>query len=216
MGARQGEVKLDVDEWMSHAASTRGDLDAIVALMVNFPYSWFFCGGWAIDLFLGKTMREHKDVDIGIFRSDQLEVQAYLLARGWELAVAHDGVLTPWSQGIWLELPIHTIWCRNLDYVPSFLEVLLNEGDTAQFRFRRNLVLTRSGTDAVLYTVEGLPYLAPEIALLYKSAHVDLVDNQHDFDHALPYLATEQRAWLRQGLCTLYEQHPWLERLSEY
>jgi hypothetical protein len=130
------------------------------------------------------------------------------------LAVAENGVLTPWQQGIWLDLPIHTIWCRNLDHVPVFLEVLFNEGDLAQFRFRRNPALTRAGTEAIRYTVDGLPYLAPEIALLYKSRHVEEVNNQRDFDHALPQLTTEQRAWLRQGLCALYEHHPWLNRLN--
>jgi hypothetical protein len=205
---------FDVDEWMSYPDATRDDLGAVARLVADFPQPWFFCGGWAIDLFLGRPMRTHKDVDIGIFRADQQEIQTYLLARGWELAVAGNGVLTPWQQGVWLDLPIHTIWCRNLDHVPVFLEVLFNEGDLAQFGFRRNPALTCAGTEAIRYTVDGLPYLAPEIALLYKSRHVEEVNNQRDFDHALPQLTTEQRAWLRNGLFTLYERHAWLDRLN--
>jgi hypothetical protein len=206
---------LAVEEWMSHPPATRDGLDAVALLMADFPHPWFFCGGWAIDLFLGRPMRVHQDVDIGIFRADQQVMQAYLLARGWDLAVAADGVLAPWKRGVWLDLPLHTIWCRNLNHEPVFLEVLLNEGDPVQFRFRRNPTLTSVGTEAIHYTVDGLPYLAPEIALLYKSAHVEEVNNQSDFDHALPRLTTEQRAWLRHGLCVLYERHPWLDRLSQ-
>jgi hypothetical protein len=93
------------------------------------------------------------------------------------------------------------------------LEVLLNEGDTTQFRFRRNPALVRAGTDALRQSVDRLPYLAPEIALLYKSAHMELAESQHDFDQALPHLTSEQRNWLRQGLRDQYEQHPWLDQV---
>jgi hypothetical protein len=205
---------FDIDEWMSHPASTRDDLDAIARLLADFLYPWFVCGGWAIDLFLGQPMREHKDVDIGIFRAHQQVMQVYLMARGWTLAVAADGVLTPWQQGVWLDLPLHTIWCRNLYHQPLFLEVLFNEGDSDQFRFRRNPVLTRAGTEAILYSVDGLPYLAPEIALLYKSRHAEEANNQSDFDHAMPQLTVEQRGWLERDLRTLDEDHPWLDELS--
>jgi hypothetical protein len=205
---------LDIDRWMAHTESTRGDLDAIAKLMGGFSLPWFFCGGWAIDLFLGKPMRVHKDVDIGIFRTDQAAAQAYLLGRGWELAVAENGALTPWRRGKWLDLPTHTIWCRHLEHQPGFLEVLFNEGSATQFRFRRNPTLILPGTRAILQSVDGLPYLAPEIALLYKSAHVELDGNRRDFGHVLPRMSAEQRAWLQHGLSTQYGRHPWLDVLS--
>jgi Aminoglycoside-2''-adenylyltransferase len=37
---------------------------------------WWIAGGWALDLFLGKGTRAHKDLDIGIFRKDAAIVLA--------------------------------------------------------------------------------------------------------------------------------------------
>src|SRR3712207_5969706 len=96
---------------------------AIAALMADFDWPWAFCGGWAIDLWLGRVTREHKDVDILVFRRDQRAVQSYLRARGWTLEIAHHGVLTPWAEGEFIELPRHGIWCKNPAHDPDFLEV---------------------------------------------------------------------------------------------
>jgi hypothetical protein len=57
---------------------------------------WWVAGGWAIDLGLGRTTRDHGDIDIEVLRRDQLVVQSHL--RGWELYLANR-VLTPWVAG---------------------------------------------------------------------------------------------------------------------
>lgn len=213
MSAYPSDV-LNVDEWMHHPGCTRDDLNILAHLMANFPHPWYFCGGWAIDLFLGKPMRAHKEVDIGIFRPDQLEIQNYLAVRGWEMAKAADGLLTQWSLGERLELPCPTIWYRNSNFAPPFVELIFEEGSEAEVGFRRNPTVTRSGTKAICYGVDGLPYLAPEIALLYKAAHVERVENQTDLDNALPHLTEEQRTRLKDGLVACYGHHPWLAKLD--
>ena len=50
----------------------------VSTLMAKFNKTWFIAGGWAIDLFLGKETREHKDIEIAIFRKDQLNLKTYL------------------------------------------------------------------------------------------------------------------------------------------
>jgi hypothetical protein len=42
------------------------------------PFTWFVAGGWAIDLFLERQTRHHSDLALGIFRRDQLALQAFL------------------------------------------------------------------------------------------------------------------------------------------
>ena len=51
---------------------------SITSLMNSFNKTWFIAGGWAIDLFLGKETREHKDLEIALFRKDQLNLKEYL------------------------------------------------------------------------------------------------------------------------------------------
>ena len=43
-------------------------LKDITTLLSDFDEKWAFCGGWAIDLALNCVTREHKDVDIMLFR----------------------------------------------------------------------------------------------------------------------------------------------------
>ncbi len=146
---------------------------AVAALMADFDQPWAFCGGWAIDLFLDRRTRHHKDIDVAIARRDQVGLQAYLVARGWGLQIAHDGTLTDWSTAEYVELPRHGIWCRHLSADPDFLEVLLNEIDAETFRFRRDQTVTRPLDRAFIRAPSGLPILAPEIVLLYKSSSLD-------------------------------------------
>jgi hypothetical protein len=195
---------------MEHAMrDSWGVITAIAALMAGFERPWAFCGGWAIDLFLGRITREHKDVDILVFRRDQLAVQSYLRDRGWTLEVAHDGVLTPWTEGEFTELPRHGIWCRNPAHAPDFLEVLLNETDGDRFLFRRDRSIELPLDRTILRTRSGLPVLAPEIVLLYKSAHPDIEENAADFRTAVAVLGSEQRAWLRAALGRMRPDHAW-------
>ncbi len=66
---------------------------------------WFVAGGWAIDLFLSREIRNDQDIDIGIFREDQLELRRHLANWKWEKAV--NGTLVCWESNEWLELPIY-------------------------------------------------------------------------------------------------------------
>jgi hypothetical protein len=134
-------------------------------LMRDYGRPWWIGGGWAVDLFVGRETREHTDLDVVIFRSDQEHAFGYF--EGWDLQVAHDGKLTPWH-GEPLELPVHTLWARSSPDVPWELELFLMESDEERWRFRRDLRVTLP-LDLVGLERDGIPYLAPELALLYKA-----------------------------------------------
>lgn len=186
-------------------------LEKTAELLSGLACDWFFCGGWGLDLFVGRVTRSHKDVDIAVARRDQLSVQAYLAEKEWRLEVAHDGKLRPWREGHRLELPIHTIWCSNADEDPAFLEVLLNEIDHQEFRFRRDEAISMPVSRMAFSTPSGLRVLAPEIILLYKSNKVPEYDI--DLQNTLDSLSTDAREWLRTALEHLFVEHPWLTRL---
>ena len=63
-------------------------------------------------------------------------------------------------------------------------------------------------------TPEGIPYLAPEIQLLYKAKGLRPKD-EADFRQTLPVLSWERRTWLREALLQAHPQHPWLVHLTE-
>ena len=182
-------------------------------LMADFPGRWGFCGGWAIDLFLNRLTRRHKDVDVAVLRRDQRHLYRHLSTRGWSLETAHEGTLTRWD-GTPLALPVHTLWCRHPRHDPDFLEVLLNEDDGAHLLFRRDTSIRLRLEDAFSQSLGGWPLLAPEIVLLYKSKYSDEADHEADFSNALPALDERQRAWLHGSISTLYGRHDWLRELD--
>lgn len=63
-----------------------------------------------------------------------------------------------------------------------------------------------------LWTQNGIPYLQPEIQLLYKAKGLRPQD-QADFDAALPLLDERRRAWLTDCLRRTLPGHPWLGSL---
>lgn len=195
-------------------------LTEVAALMDGYKQPWFFAGGWAIDLFHGKLRRHHKDVDIAILRKDQLAFQAHF--SGWELQkiVGPDGQQYPelWPPGEWLELPIMQAWIQMGNDGWPVLEMLLNESDEEEWRWRVDqricCPLDWIGTRSPL----GLPFLNPAIVLLYKSRHinpehVNYAHDQEDFQDTAPLLDEHQRGWLKNALNTYQPGHPWLERL---
>jgi hypothetical protein len=186
----------------------------VATLLRDFAPLWGICGGWAIDLFLNRVTRSHGDVDVAILRGDQKAMQTYLEAHGWTLEKAIAGDLIPWMAHERIELPVHTIWCRNPAHTPDFLEILFNEAAGDLFLFRRDPAIRLPLRRAFITARSGLPILAPEVALLYKSNSPDLPKNAADFHHALPRLSAEQRVWLATALRRTNPAHPWLAKMG--
>ena len=61
-------------------------------------------------------------------------------------------------------------------------------------------------------TPDGIPYLVPEVVLLFKAKH-DRAKDHADFEGALPQMSEEQRAWLASSLARVHPGHPWLDQL---
>jgi hypothetical protein len=181
----------------------------VAAVMERFERRWCIAGGWAIDLFLGRVTRPHKDVEIAIFRDDQAAIFAHLA--GWECRLSSMGGRALW-RGEQLELPLHEIHAHRPSGQPAHLEVLLNERDGDLWRYRRNLAIARPAAQAILRSALGIPYLAPEIALLYKSKGPPAADDV-DFASAHAALDPEQRQWLAHALAIAAPGHPWLGSL---
>jgi hypothetical protein len=182
----------------------------VACLMGEFARSWFFVGGWAIDLFLGAVTREHNYVDIGIYRSAQSLLRLWL--QDWELSKVSEGNSSPWQPGEWLDPPIHEIHA-SAEFGPiRKLEVLFQEEAQEQWIFRRNKSVAALKREILLTTNEGIPYLSPEIVLLYKAKQLRKKD-ECDFESVCGRLSDRQRGWLRNALDICHPNHIWLCRL---
>jgi hypothetical protein len=185
----------------------------IASLLHNFQCRWGVAGGWALDLFLDRVTREHQDIEVAIFREDQLVLQEYLSFRGWSFDYVHEGQLSTWPIGESVRLPIHEIWCRAQSGPVRRLEVLLNEREADTFVFRRDSRIVAPVSRTFVRSNSGIPVLAPEIVLLYKSKHALQPKEQLDFSNALDALDTERREWLFASLALDDPGHVWLQEL---
>ncbi len=184
--------------------------DAAVRLFENFPGFWAIAGGWSIDLFLGEQTRPHADIDIQIDRRD-----AVLLHRslpGWQLYLANR-VVCEWTEGTPAPAVVSDIWCRR-PAGPWQFQLMLGEFDEQFWYYKRDRSI-HGPIAGLTIDVGGVPVIAPEIQLLYKSNRPQLPRNEHDFLHALPRLTTDQRRWLADALTRTDPGNPWLTHLAQ-
>ena len=186
--------------------------DEVKELFAKLPLRWWIAGGWAIDLFLGRRTRPHGDTDVSIRRQDQGIVQDYL--SGWDLYKTHQPGLKPWPKGEFLGLGVNDIWCRRTPESPWCLQLVLLDASGDSWVFRRDPTITAPLGAIGRFTSSGIPFLAPEVQLLYKAKANTLEKDEADFQAVCPQLALEARDWLLRCLNRRFpDGHPWLDRL---
>lgn len=180
------------------------ELDEVVRLFEACPARWWISGGVAFELHLGRSWRAHHDSDVSILRGDAAVLHEVLV--GWDIEVAASGVLTPWDGSpLSVDADQNNLWCRETKDQPWCLDVTISDGDENWWIYRRDPSLRASWADAVMMTEDGIPYLAPELQLLFKSENHRTKDDR-DAAEVIPALAAERQQRLR-GL--LRRDHPW-------
>jgi hypothetical protein len=181
-------------------------VEATIEILSGAPFRWWFCGGRALDLYLGKTWRDHEDTDVGINRSSAVALPSIL--SGWDIHLAAGGRLLPWTgeepDG---DLQQNNLWCRRDMRGPWVLDVIIGEGNDEVWIYRREPSIRYDWDEAVLRTANGLPYLAPELQLLFKSKNRREKDDI-DARMVIPELEDKRRGRLAQ---LLPPNHPWHE-----
>jgi hypothetical protein len=175
------------------------------------PGPWWIAGGHAIELAVGRPVREHGDIDVMLLRRDQLHIQQAL--RGWEWWAADPpGTLRKWRPGERLPVGVHDIWCRPGPGAPWRIQVMLDESDNGDWVSRRHPGIRRPLADIGMTGSGGIPYLAPEIQLFYKAKNPRPKD-EADFTAVLTFLTETQRQWLSSALARTFGDHPWQDQL---
>lgn len=198
----------NLGEWSPASASEMAE----VLKQANFP--WWIAGGRAIELFVGRELRTHGDLDVLVLRRDQTRAQECL--PGWDLHVADPpgtGKLRAWGFGEMLEEPLHDIWCRRTPDAPWSVQLMLDDAVGDEWASRRDPRVRMPITRLSHVAADGTPYLAPEMQFFYKAKNTREKD-EVDFGAVLPSLDQDQRAWLLDALKLTAPEHPWRQRLQ--
>ncbi|MFA5877221.1 MAG: amino acid transporter [Candidatus Paceibacterota bacterium] len=188
--------------------------DQAFQLLKDLKCPWWIAGGWALDLFIGETTRDHEDLDIAILRRDQFLVRDYL--RNWEMRIGlGNGEISDaqWDGATYIEVPVPAIWCKQEEQKGWAFEFLLTESNEDHWQSRRDPSITLPLNKIGTTTASGIPYVLPEIVLSYKAKERGLEKDQDDFNKVLPLLNEKQRGWLKQTLEITNPGHAWLRHL---
>jgi len=187
--------------------------------MNGYAAPWGVAGGWAIALFLGARGRPHADVEFVVRFADQRALFDHL--RDWDARlVTGYGILEPWH-GEPVE-PNNQVWARTggapaptwreFAADTTLIDFLFEPGDGDEWICRRDERIRLPMNDMLDTTECGVPFVRPEIVLLFKAKHARRKD-QRDFDRVLPSLCEPARAWLADALQIAHPGHQWIEAL---
>jgi hypothetical protein len=170
---------------------------------------WCVAAGWALDLFQGTQTREHGDIEIAIPAARFPEVRsrfpgyvfdAVSSGRIWEDAAADVLAAT------------HQTWLRDPATDDYLLDVFREPHDGETWICRHDETIRLPYREIIRDTPDGIPYLTPELVLLFKAKHARAKD-QADFDQTVPRMTAAQRARLGELLECVYPAHQWLAKL---
>lgn len=183
---------------------------AFRGVMGGYAGFWCVAGGWAVDFFLGRQSRPHEDLEVVVLRSEHgLLFERVKAFRPRKIFSGEPPRFVPWEGG---EIESEVIQLRLDPVGESEFDLLLTPSEDGLWICRRDEAIRLPLTSVSGTTALGLPYLAPEIVLLFKAKYVREKD-QADFEAALPALSAEAREWLRNSLTKVHPGHEWLTRL---
>lgn len=176
--------------------------------LAGVDVSWCVAAGWALDLFRGETTREHEDLEVAvpIGRFDQ--VRAALA--DFDVDVVGSGHRWPLDSAAFDVM--HQTWVRERDTGIYRLDIFREPHDGDTWICRRDKTIRAPYDQIIVASPEGVPYLVPEIVLLFKAKHQRPKD-QADFAGVLPLLDRSRRDWLAAALERWHPGHPWLDEL---
>jgi hypothetical protein len=169
---------------------------------------WCVAAGWALDLFRGAPSRAHEDLEIAV-PVGRFDVIRAALA-DFDVEVVGSGHRWPLDSTAF-EVMTQT-WVREPDSGVYRLDIFREPHDGETWICRRDESIRLPYDQIILTSPDGVPYLVPEIVLLFKAKHSRPKD-QKDFSGVLPLLSAERRAWLTAALTRVHPGHPWIAAL---
>jgi hypothetical protein len=171
---------------------------------------WYVAGGWALDLLCGQQTREHGDLEIAVPAPGFGAVREALA--GYHFEVVGSGRAWP------LDSPafgvMHQTWVSEPGTGVYRLDIFREPQRGGAWVCRRDETIRLPYEQVIRRTADGIPYLTPEITLLFKAKHSAEPKNQRDFAVTLPLLDDAAAGWLRQALARVHPGHAWISALD--
>lgn len=220
-GAPAGHGKVGEMDGTRMSASALAALEArwvgcwtpheVAGRLAGVAAPWYVAAGWALDLFRGAQRREHHDIEIGVPAGRFAEIRER--CAGFEFDAVGDGRIWAAATAAELDATWQT-WLREPATGRYLLDVFREPHDGDTWICRRDETIRLPYAEIIARTADGVPYLIPELVLLFKAKGVRPKD-QTDFDHTVPLLSRERRGTLSGLLRRVHPGHAWLAALDD-
>jgi hypothetical protein len=188
------------------------DPDGLAAFMDGFERPWWIVGGWSIEAFTGAP-REHEDVDLSILACDLTAFREHV-GEEWNLWSNHGGTLRPFNDRHPEVLDVQSqVWVRRSAADPWVIDLPVTPDRDGLWTSKRDPDHVAPLDDVTWVADDGIRYLRPEIALLYKAV-LHRPKDDRDLAVTWPLLGADQQAWLRDAVRRLYPGHAWVELMA--
>jgi hypothetical protein len=188
------------------------DPDGLAAFMDGFERPWWIVGGWSIEAFTGAP-REHEDVDLSILACDLTAFREHV-GEEWNLWSNHGGTLRPFNDRHPEVLDVQSqVWVRRSAADPWVIDLPITPDRDGLWTSKRDPDHVAPLDDVTWVADDGIRYLRPEIALLYKAV-LHRPKDDRDLAVTWPLLGAEQQAWLRDAVRRSYPGHAWVELMA--
>ncbi len=182
-------------------------------LLDNLPIPWWIAGGWGIDLFIGKQTRSHLDIDVLILRKDQFIIKEFLSE--WLLYKTNQPGLLLWDQEEFLEIGVNSVWCKKNEQSPWLMEIIFMDSADNEWFYRRESKIRGTINQLGNMSKDNIPFLIPEIQILFKAKRYFIAKNEQDFQNVLPLLSELQKQWLIKSLSIEFPNgHKWIDDIK--
>jgi hypothetical protein len=205
-----GGVVLDADELGARWADAWRP-EQIAERLGGVRTPWCIAAGWALDLFRGRQTRPHGDLEIAVPAAGFPEIRD----RFPECVFDAVGSGRVWAEaGAEALAATHQTWSRDPASGRFLFDVFREPHEGGTWICRRDEGLRLPYDAIVERTADGIPYLVPELVLLFK-AKAPRPKDQADFDGVLSLLGRARRDALSGWLERAHPRHPWLAQLAK-
>ena len=202
------------------------------AFLRDGDFEYAICGGFALDLFTGRDMRIHGDIDVCAFEKGKNAIVQHMVSNGWSIYEFQGQGIVRLVNSIKDCQKGRNLMCLKSDceivkFYPcgkgdgyflhkffhtgitdfNYVEFLFNTTNGSSFIFKGRI--KRDLSKAILHR-NDIPYLSPELVLLYKASDFEREWYQFDLEETIIAMNDEQKSWFYSSLDKLYPKgHAW-------
>ncbi|WP_082477747.1 amino acid transporter [Methylobacterium sp. Leaf93] len=174
-------------------------------------HPWYITGGWALDVWRGKQMREHEDLEFAVIRNDVNYFRTIL--HELDFFAVKNGILEYLPPSADLPSDVWQLWGADMRQRCWRVDMMIEPGTPDVWIYKRDQTIQMARSDAVRISKTGIPYLSPINVILFKAKYCREKDQKDFYTSWSKFSHKEQKqllAWLNQ----LHPGHEWIVNLE--